>query len=105
MSAEVFIWWCCLLSVSGINIFMWWLSDRVLARRQPALSAEVYAARRLQLLLSAGYVLGCAYRSMFPVFDVPRMAMFDTWLATAIVGRSVATIAELCFVAQWALLL
>src|SRR5438045_4189326 len=99
MSDEVFLWWCCLLSVSAVNILMWWLSAAALARRQPTLSAEVYAARRLQLILSAGYVLGCAYRSALPVFDVPRMAMFDTWLATAIVGRSVATIAELCFVA------
>ena len=61
--------------------------------------------RRLQLLLSAGYVLGCAYRSALPVFDIPRQVLVDVWMSSAIVGRSVATLAELCFVAQWALLL
>ena len=69
------------------------------------LSPEVYASRRLQLLLSAGYVFGCAFRSALPVYDVPRIALFDVWLSSVIVGRSVATFAELCFVAQWALLL
>jgi hypothetical protein len=31
--------------------------------------------------------------------------MVDSWLSSVVVGRSVATIAELCFAAQWALLL
>jgi hypothetical protein len=55
--------------------------------------------------LSAGYVLGCAYRSAFPVYDVQRLCLFDSWMSSVIVGRSVATVAELCFVTQWALLL
>ena len=57
------------------------------------------------VLLSAGYVLGCAYRSVFPVYDVQRLVMVDSWLSSVVVGRSVATVAELCFAAQWALLL
>jgi hypothetical protein len=65
----------------------------------------VYASRRLQLILSAGYVLGCAYRSAMPVFDVQRICLFDSWFSSVIVGRSVATVAELCFVTQWALLM
>jgi hypothetical protein len=39
------------------------------------------------------------------VYDVQRIVMVDSWLSSVIVGRSVATIAELCFAAQWALLL
>jgi hypothetical protein len=31
--------------------------------------------------------------------------MFNSWLSSVIVGRSVATCAELCFVAQWAVML
>ena len=42
---------------------------------------------------------------MLQVCDVPRMCLFDSWFSSVIVGRSVATIAELCFVAQWSLLL
>ncbi len=105
MSAEVFLWWALLCTVSGLNIAAWSLSFAVLARRQPLLSPEAYAHRRLQLLLSAGYVFGCAFRSALPVYDVGRMVMIDSWLSSVIVGRSVATFAELCFVAQWALML
>lgn len=105
MSAQVFWWWFFLCCVAGLNILAWTLSAAALERRQSALSPEDYAARRLQLLLSAGYVLGCAYRSALPVYDVPRIVLVDSWLSSVIVGRSVATFAELCFAAQWALLL
>lgn len=37
--------------------------------------------------------------------DVQRICLFDTWLSSVTLGRSVATVAELCFVAQWALIL
>jgi hypothetical protein len=50
-------------------------------------------------------VFGCAFRSVLPVYDIPRIGLVDTWLSSVVVGRSVATIAELCFVAQWALLM
>lgn len=105
MTASIFYWWLFLCLVSGFNILTWTLSATVLGRRRATLSAEFYSARRLQLLLSAGYVFGCAFRSALPVFDVPRIVLFDTWLSSVIVGRSVATFAELCFAAQWALLL
>jgi len=105
MSAEIFWWWFFLCCVAGFNILAWMLSAAALERRQATLSPDDYYARRVQLLLSAGYVLGCAYRSALPVFDVPRVVLFDTWLSSVIVGRSVATFAELCFAAQWALML
>src|SRR5262249_13652773 len=34
--------------------------------------------------------------------DVERICLFDTWLSSVVVGRSVATIAEICFAIQWA---
>jgi hypothetical protein len=105
MSGDVFTWWFFLCAVSGLNILAWSLSAAYLGRRQALLSPEAYASRRLQLLLSAGYVFGCAFRSVMPVYDVPRVCLFDSWLCSVIVGRSVATFAELCFVTQWALLL
>lgn len=105
VDSSVAAWWLFLCAVSALNILGWLASAAWLGRRQGALSAEVYAMRRWQLLLSAGYVLGCAFRSAVPVFDVQRMVMFDTWLSSVVVGRSVATVAELCFVAQWALML
>ena len=50
---------------------------------------------QLQLLLSAGYMLGCAYPSAFPVFNVRRLCLVDSWLFGVSIGRSVATTAEL----------
>jgi hypothetical protein len=93
----------CLISAG--NVLALTYSARLLHQKQKALPADVYASRRLQLLLSAGYVLGCAYRSALPVFDVQRICLFDSWLSSVMVGRSVATVAELCFVTQWALLM
>lgn len=105
MTSGVLAWWSLLCGVAALNIFAWTASAVALGRRQASLPAETYAVHRIQLLLSAGYVFGCAFRSVLPVYDVPRICLFDIWLSSVIVGRSVATIAELCFVAQWALML
>jgi hypothetical protein len=50
-------------------------------------------------------VFGCAFRSVLPRADVQRICLFDTWLSSVLVGRSVATVAELCFAIQWAIVL
>jgi hypothetical protein len=105
MSPGVVSWWVLLCAVGALNILAWSLSAAALRRRQGVLSTECYSACRMQLLLSAGYVFGCAFRSAIPVFDVPRQVLFDTWLSSIVVGRSVATVAELCFVGQWAVML
>ena len=105
MSAAVVYWWMLLCGVGFLNILAWGLSVRSLRRRPGLLSSTAYSSCRLQFLLSAVYVFGCAFRSAVPVFDVPRVVLFDTWLSSVVIGRSVATIAELCFVGQWALLL
>jgi hypothetical protein len=82
----------------------WSVSATHLWRKSMSFDTPTWASIRLQIILSAGYVFGCAYRSVLPVFDVKRLCLIDTWLSSVIVGRSVATIAELCFVAQWAML-
>jgi hypothetical protein len=105
MSAGVWAWWAALCAVSVLNIWGWRLSAAALVRRKALAQPEVYLFQRRQLLLSAVYVLGCAFRSFLPRADVQRIGLFDSWVSSVIVGRSVATVAELCFVAQWALLL
>ena len=57
------------------------------------------------LMLCAAYVFGCAFRSVLPRADVQRICLFDTWLSSVFVGRSVATVAEICFAAQWMIIL
>jgi hypothetical protein len=104
-STSVLWWWGLLCAIGTANIIAWTITAKVLRRRQGVLSIESYYTCRAQLLLSAFYVFGCAFRSFVPVFDVPRITLFNTWLSSVAVGRSVATIAEVCFVAQWALML
>lgn len=105
MSAELSAWWFFLCTVGALNVTAWGLTAASVRRRRTQLHGEAYASHRLQLLLSAGYVAGCAFRSALPVFDIPRICIVDTWLSSVVVGRSVATVAELCFAAQWALLM
>jgi hypothetical protein len=98
-------WWAVLRTVGAVNVLGWLALAGFMLRQRETLAPEEWAARRLQLLLCAGYVFGCAWRSLLPVYDVQRIVLVDAWWSSVIVGRSVATIAELCFAAQWALLL
>jgi hypothetical protein len=105
MSTGVLVWWSILCAVSVFNICGWRLSAAALAYRKAAAQRADYLFQRRQLLLSAVYVFGCAFRSALPRADVQRIGLFDSWVSSVLVGRTVATVAELCFVAQWALLL
>jgi hypothetical protein len=89
--------------VSGANIAVWFL----LYHQLLAVPTSVGSAPgvQLMLLLCAAYVFGCAFRSFLPRADVQRICLFDTWLSSVVVGRSVATAAEICFAAQWAIVL
>lgn len=105
MTISVQSWWAFLCAVAALNVLAWVVVAKTHYRRRHLLPAEVHTVRRLQLVLCAVYVFGCAFRSVIPVFDVPRLVMVDSWLSSVMVGRSVATIAELCFVAQLAVML
>lgn len=105
MTPAVDLWWSLLCSVAVVNAVAWAGSAIYLSRRRHVLTASAYAAHCMQLRLSAVYVFGCAFRSAFPVFDIPRLCVVDSWLSSVLIGRSVATCAELCFAAQWALML
>src|SRR5258705_3364291 len=97
-------WWVVLTLVSGVNIAVWFLLYRRLLE-QPSGSLGSTSGIELMLLLCAAYVFGCAFRSFLPRADVQRICLFDTWLSSVAVGRSVATVAEICFAAQWAIML
>jgi len=97
-------WWGLLSLVSGVNIAVWFLLYRQL-HEQPTNGLGSTSGIELMLLLCAAYVFGCAFRSFLPRADVQRICLFDTWLSSVVVGRSVATVAEICFAAQWAIIL
>ena len=97
-------WWGLLTLVSGVNIAVWFVLYRELPL-QPAGAAGGASGIGMMLLFCAAYVFGCAFRSFLPRADVQRICLFDTWLSSVMVGRSVATVAEIAFVAQWAIIL
>src|SRR5262245_5215827 len=97
-------WWGLLTLVSGANIAAWfWLYGALQPPRIGSLRGP--SDIELMLFLSAAYVFGCAFRSFLPRADVQRICLFDTWLSSVTVGRSVATVAEVCFAVQWAIAL
>ena len=104
-SPAVAFWHTALRAIAVLNVALWSLAAVAVKREQGGIPGEAYAACLMQLLLSAGYVAGCAYRSFLPVIDIPRIVLVDSRLSSVLVGRSVATVAELCFAAQWALVL
>lgn len=105
MSSGVEIWWVSLSLFSVINIGAWIYSTQLFIRRRTAIHPEAYVWRRRIVWLSGIYVLGCAFRSFLPRIDLERVCLVNSWLSSMAVGRSVATIAEICFIAQCAILL
>ena len=103
-SNPVAVWWAFLLAVSSANIALWLLLHRHFQKRISGVRAGLFRIE-MMVLLCAAYVFGCAFRSILPRADVQRIALFDTWLSSVMVGRTVATIAEVCFVIQWAIVL
>jgi hypothetical protein len=97
-------WWALLALVSSGNIALWFLLYRQI-RLQPTGSPDSASDIELMLFLCAAYVFGCAFRSYLPRADVQRICLFDTRLSNVVIGRSVATVAEICFAAQWAMVL
>jgi hypothetical protein len=97
-------WWSLLTLVSAVNIAVWFVLYRWLLE-QPTGGLASQSGIQLMLLLCAGYVFGCAFRSFLPRADVQRICLFDTWLSSVMVGRTVATVAEVCFAVQWAIIL
>ena len=97
-------WWALLALASSGNIALWFLLYRQF-HTQPAGSLDSASDIQLMLFLCAAYVFGCAFRSFLPRADVQRICLFDTWLSSVVIGRSVATVAEVCFAAQWAIVL
>jgi hypothetical protein len=91
-------WWAVLLLVSAGNLVLW----LVIARGVGGPS-DGYVAH--QLWLSGVFAVACAFRSVLPRVDLERQCLWDSPLSSIFVGRSVATVAELCFAAQCALLI
>jgi len=97
-------WWAFLTLVSGANIAAWFVLYREFQNSAPG-SASGPSDTQSMLVLCAAYVFGCAFRSVLPRADVQRICLFNTWLSSVMIGRTVATIAEVCFAAQWVIIM
>jgi hypothetical protein len=93
-------WWITISVISVVNIVVWMvLAAGRSARRRRQLH------RGWQTLFSALFVLGCAFRSFSAPVEALRFCLYDGWISIATIGRAVATVAELAFVAQWSCVL
>jgi len=95
-----YLWWCAITIISlgnCLTMIKFW--------RQFFSTRMINTFQRKMLFLSSIYVVVCAIRGIWPRKDVDRICFFDRSISTVFVGRSLATIAELAFVKQLALLL
>ena len=89
------LWLGSLAALAAFNVGLWiWIA------RSVSLSSP-YA--ETQLVLSGVYVGVCGFRSLFPRVDLERACLWDSWLSTILLGRTAATVAELCFALQCSL--
>ncbi len=73
MSWAVFVWEYVLAALAAINLLLWTRAAIRLDALSLMLDEDSRRMRRLQIWLSAIYVLGCAFRSVVPVYDIPRI--------------------------------
>lgn len=105
-SPGVTVWIWSLRAIVAVNLALWiWIARDVRREARSDAPKESIRYRRRLLALSTLFVLGCAFRSLLPRADVQRIVLFHSWASTVMIGRSVATVAEMAFMAQWALVL
>lgn len=85
-------WIVVLAALAAFNVGLWLWMASTTSPHTPYTQA--------QLLLSAVYVGVCGFRSLFPRVDLERICLWDSWLSGIVLGRTAATIAELCFALQ-----
>lgn len=102
----VAIWWVGISCAGAVNIAIWFWT-RYFGFRGHGIEAlsKLWFENKNIIWFSALYVFVCAFRSFLPRADVQRICLFDTWLSSVLIGRTVATIGELAFVAQWVIVL
>lgn len=92
---KTYLWWSLLCAVAVINIGVWLWAGWT--------HADTQGFPLIQLLLSGIYVAVCAFRSFFPRIDLERYCLIDSPLSSIVLGRSLATLAEISLSMQIAL--
>lgn len=94
---RTYLWWKFLCIIAVTNILIWALAIY--------LHSDMQSFSYAQPVLSGIYVMVCAFRSFYPRIDLERYCLFDTPISSVVIGRTSATIAEICFSIQCALLI
>ena len=105
MHINVESWWYFLSTMATVNIILWVISLLYFHRRKALNHKNVRKWRIIMLWCSGIYVAGCAFRSFLPIIDLERFCVVDSVLSNVFLGRTVATVAELCFIILCAILL
>jgi len=107
MDISVEFWWLFLSAVSVINIIAWITSVYIFTgnKRNKKVKPNILAMRQVMLWCSGIYVAVCAFRSFLPRIDLERICLVDSVLSNMFIGRSAATVAEIAFIVQCAILL
>ncbi len=94
---RTYLWWKFLCLIAVINIMVWlgaiWMHS------------DMQNFSYTQPILSGIYVMVCAFRSFYPRIDLERYCLFDTPVSSVVLGRASATVAEIAFSIQCALLI
>lgn len=90
------LWWVALTLGSCINIGL-------LVARLANLPKDPYPRKMTQC--AAIFVVACMVRSIWPRVDVERTCFWDSRLSWPFVGRVLATVAEICFAAQFSMII
>lgn len=93
---KTYLWWkfLCVAAVFNIGVWAWAI----------VFHSEIQQFSFAQPVLSGIYVFVCAFRSFLPRIDLERYCLIDHPLSSVMLGRSLATVAEICFSAQCAIL-
>ncbi|CAJ1358896.1 unnamed protein product [Effrenium voratum] len=92
-------WWVTLFSIATFNIAMY-AALTFCYYSSFSTDAAVKAYQQFMKNVCAPYVFVCAYRSYMPAQYPLRYVWFDTPLSSILLVRSLAAVAEMCFIAQ-----
>lgn len=96
-------WWLTLSLAAVLNASAWVVVARGVVQRA---AHDGHRRAIVAVVVLAGvYTLGCGSRSIVPRADVERFCLWDTWFSNVFVGRSIATVAELAFAIEGAIVL
>ena len=94
---KTYLWWkfLCVTAVFNIGVWSWAIY----------VQSDLQNFSFAQPVLSGIYVFVCAFRSFLPRIDLERYCLFDHPLSSVMLGRTLATVAEISFSLQCAILI